>query len=78
MYDTHIYVCICIYNGLLPSNKKKWNNAIYSNMDGHRDYGIKWSKSEKDKYIILILLMRGICKKGMSELIYKAEMDSQS
>ena len=24
--------------------KKEWNNAIYSNIDGPRDYHIKWSK----------------------------------
>ena len=32
-----------IYNRILPSNKKEWNNAIYSNMDKHRDYHTKWS-----------------------------------
>ena len=57
---------------------KRMNNTIYSNMDGHRDYHIKSSKSEKDKYIILMFLICGICKKDMSEHIYKAEMDSQS
>ena len=30
--------------------KMNWYNAIYSNMDGSRDYHIKWNKSEKDKY----------------------------
>ena len=39
-----------IYNGILLSHKKEWNNAICSNMDGPRDYPTKWSKSEKDKY----------------------------
>ena len=32
--------------------KKEWNNAICSNMDGPRDDHTKWSKSDKDKYII--------------------------
>ena len=27
-----------IYNGLLLSHKKEWNNAIYNNIDGPRDY----------------------------------------
>ena len=31
-------------------NKKEWNNAICSNMDGPRDCHTVWSKSEKDKY----------------------------
>ena len=40
-----------IYNGLLFSHKKELNNnAIYSNLDGPRDYHTKWSKSDKDKY----------------------------
>ena len=30
-----------IYNGILLSHKKEWNNAIYSNMDGPRDYHTK-------------------------------------
>ena len=29
---------------------KKWNNAIFGNMDGPRDYHTKWSQKEKDKY----------------------------
>ena len=33
-----------IYNEILPSHKKEWNNAICSNMDGPRDYHTKWSK----------------------------------
>ena len=24
--------------------KKEWNNAIFSKMDGHRDYHTKWYK----------------------------------
>ena len=44
-----------IYNETLPSHKKEWNNAICSNMDGPRDYHIKWSKPEKDKYHMILL-----------------------
>ena len=29
--------------------KKKQNNAICRNMDGPRDYHMKWSKSEKER-----------------------------
>ena len=36
-----------IYNGILLSHKKEWNNAIWSTMDGPRDYHTKWSKSER-------------------------------
>ena len=28
---------VLIYDGMLLSHKKDWNNAIGSNMDGHRD-----------------------------------------
>ena len=28
-----------------PGTRKEWNNAIYSNTDGPRDYHIKWGKS---------------------------------
>ena len=56
-----IYICdICmyiyIYNGILLSHKKEWNNAICSNMDGPKDYHTKWSKTEKDKYYMISLI----------------------
>ena len=34
------------------SVKKEWNIVIRSNVDGPRDYHTKWSKSDKDKYMI--------------------------
>ena len=40
-----------IYNGILLSHKKEWNNAIFSNMDGPRDYHTKWSKSDRERQI---------------------------
>ena len=39
------------YNGILLSDKKEWNNAICSNMDGPRDYHMKWSKSDRERQI---------------------------
>ena len=38
-----------IYNGILLSHKKEWNNVICSSMVGPRDYQSKWNKSDKDK-----------------------------
>ena len=35
--------------------KKEWTNAIGSNMGGPRDYHTKWSKSDKDKYLMISL-----------------------
>ena len=50
---------VYIYNGILLSHKKEWNNAICSNIVGPKDYPIKWRKTEKDKYH-MISLIRGI------------------
>ena len=36
-----------IYNGILLSHKKEWNNAIFSNMDGPRDCHTEWIKSDR-------------------------------
>ena len=46
-----------IYSGVLLSSKKEWGNAICSSMDGPRDYHIKWSKSERDKYYTIPLII---------------------
>jgi len=44
-------------------------------MDGAGDYHTKWSKSEEDKYH-MILLLYTIFKNDTNELIYKIEKDS--
>ena len=38
-------------NRILLSHKKKWNNAIFCNMDGPRDYYTKWNKAERKRQI---------------------------
>ena len=48
---------VYIYNGILPSHKKEWDNAICSNMDGPRDCHTKWSKSDKDKYHMVFVFL---------------------
>ena len=35
-----------IYNGILLSHNKEWNNTICSNMDATRDDHTNWSQSE--------------------------------
>ena len=40
-----------IYNEILVSYKKEWNNAICSNMDGPRDCHTKWNKSDREGQI---------------------------
>ena len=42
---------VLIYNGILLSHWKEWNNAICSNMDGSRDYHTKLSKSDRERQI---------------------------
>ena len=49
-------VYLCIHNEIVLSHKKEWNNTICSNMDGPRDFHTKWSKSEKDKYHMILLI----------------------
>ena len=41
-----------IYNGTLFSHNKLWNNAIWGNMDGFRDYHTTEVYLDKDKYHI--------------------------
>ena len=45
---------IDIYNGLLLSHEKEYNNTICSNMEGPREIIIliKVSQEEKDKHVI--------------------------
>ena len=38
---------VYIYNGILCSNKKEQNNAIYSNMNGSRDCHTKRSQAKR-------------------------------
>ena len=46
-----------IYNGILLSHKKEWNNAICSNMNRSRDYHrSEVSQKEKDKYDVISLI----------------------
>ena len=42
---------VYIYNGVLLSHKKEWNNAICSNMDGPRDDHTQWSKPGRERQI---------------------------
>ena len=41
-----------IYKGILFIHEKEWNNVIWSNTDGPRDYHTEWSKSDRERIII--------------------------
>ena len=44
---------VSLYSGILVSRKQEWNHANCSNIDGPRNYHIKWSKPDKDKWYYL-------------------------
>ena len=52
MYDI-MCVCVCMYNRIVFSHKKEWNNAFCSNMDGPRAYHTKQNQNKKDKYYVI-------------------------
>ena len=60
-----------IYNGILLTHKKEWNNAICSNMDGPRDYHTKWNKPDRERQISCDIAYMWNLKKGSNELISK-------
>ena len=73
-----VCVCIYIYNGILLSHKKEWNNAICSNMHAPRDYHTKWSKSDRERQIPYDITYVWNLKYDTNKLIYETEIDSQT
>ena len=65
-----------IYNGILLSHKKEWNDAICSNMDVTRDYHTKWSKSEGERQIPHGITYMWNLKYDTNEPIYETETKS--
>ena len=41
-----------MYNEILLSHKKERNSAICRDVDGPRDWGTEWSKSEREKQLL--------------------------
>ena len=52
-----------IYNGILLSHKKEWNNAICSNVGGPGDNHSKWCTSDRERQIYAIAYMGNLKKK---------------
>ena len=67
-----------IYNGILLSHKIEWNNAIFSNMDGLRDYHTKCNMSEREKQILYDITHMWNLKYDTNEPVYETETDSQT
>ena len=65
---------VCIYNRISLSPKKEWNNVIFSNMYGPRDYHTEWSKSDKDKNRMISLFVESK-KNYTNEFIHKIAID---
>ena len=68
---------VYLYNGILHSHKKEWNNAICSNMGGPRDCHTEWSKSEREKQVPYDIAYMWNLKYNTNEFIYETETDSQ-
>ena len=60
-----------IYNGILLSHKKEWNNAICGNMDGPGGYHTKWSKSDRERQYHDITYMQNLKKMIQMNLFTK-------
>ena len=63
---------------IVTTYKKEWNNAICSNMDGLRDYHIKWSKSGREGQIPYDITYMWNLKKWYTWNFYKTEADFQT
>ena len=50
------------HNEIALSDKKEWNCAILSNMDGLEGHYVKWSKSDIERQILYDILICGIQK----------------
>ena len=68
---------IYTHNGIQLSHKIEGNNATCSNLDGPRDYLIKWNKLGRERQIYDIAWMCNL-KKNTNELINKTEIDPQT
>ena len=60
-----------IYNGILLSHQKEWNNVICNNIDYHT----KWNESYREWEIYDITYVWNLTN-DTNELIYKKETDS--
>ena len=67
-----------IYNGLLLSHEKEWNNTICINVAGPRDYHSKLSKPDRERQISYEFTYMCNLKNNTNESVYKTETDPQT
>ena len=65
------------HNGVSVSHEK-WNNAIFSNADGPRDYHTEWNKSDRERQILFDMIYVWNLKYDTNKPIYETETDSQT
>ena len=67
-----------IYNGILLSHLKEWNNDICRNIDGPRECQAEWNESDSEGNLQYdIPYMWNLKRNDTHELTYKIETDSQ-
>ena len=47
-----------IYSGIPLNHKKEWNSAICSSVDGLEGHYVKWNKSDREWYCMILLICR--------------------
>ena len=68
-----------MYNGILLSHQKEWNNAICSNIDRPRDCHTEWIKSDREREILCDTpYIQNLKINDTNELTYKTKIDPQA
>ena len=67
-----------IYNGMLLSHEKEWNDAICRYMNGLKDYQTKWKKPERERKIPDDISYVWNLKYDTNQHIYERKTDSQT
>ena len=68
-----------IYNGILLNHKKRWNAAVFNNMDGSWEYRAKLNKSDrKSQEPYDFILMWDIKWKATNEHTHKTNKQTKT
>ena len=65
-----------VYNGILLSHQKEWNNVICSNMHEIRDYHTTRTQSDRERQRPYDISFMWNLKYNTNEFIYEIEFDS--
>ena len=66
-----------IHSRMLLSQKKEWDNAIWSTMDGSRDHHTKRNESDAERHIYDVSYVWSL-KYDPNELNYETETEPQT